>query len=52
LTVLGKQKFAKGGEITVINTPPSGVSSSLGIALISSDAGLTISPNAKGISLG
>ncbi len=51
LTLAGKQAFAKGGEITIIYTPPTGVSSEAGVPLDSSDAELTISTKGTGISL-
>ena len=35
-----KQKFAKGGRITVIATPPGGVSSAAGVALDGNDEGV------------
>ncbi len=52
LTILGNQKFAKGGEITVITTPPNGVDSEAGVALLSSDTRFTITASAKHITLG
>jgi hypothetical protein len=49
LTVVGKQSFAKGGQITVIATPPSGVSSTTGDFLAANDTVFTILPKASGI---
>ncbi len=54
-----KQKFAKGGQITVIAAPPGGVSSAAGVALDGNDEGVagddgvfTILANARGITRG
>jgi len=54
-----KQKFAKGGRITVIAPPPGGVSSAAGVALDGNDEGVagddgvfTILANAGGITRG
>ena len=44
LTLQGKQTFAKGGQLTVIYSPPSGVSSASEVPLASSDATFTIPP--------
>ena len=52
LTLAGKQTFAKGGEITVVYSPPDGVSSASGVALDPDDAAFTIQPGAKGITPG
>ena len=49
LTIVGKQIFAKGGQITVIATPPSGVSSATGYFLAANDTVFTILPKARGI---
>ncbi len=48
LTIKGKQTFAKGGQITVINSPPTGVSSADGVLLAGSTE-FTISPTARRI---
>ena len=47
LTILGKQKFAQGGQISVIASPPYGVASEAGVPLIANDAIFTISPRAR-----
>jgi streptogramin lyase len=52
LNLAGKQTFAKGGQITVIYSPPNGVSSASGVALDSNDATFTVQPRAKGITAG
>jgi streptogramin lyase len=53
LTIRGKQKFPKGGQITVIGLPPSGVRDTSGEFLDGgSNAVFTISPKAKGITGG
>jgi len=52
LTLLSKQAFAKGGEITVIYSPPGGVSSVDGTPLSSDDAKFTIAPKGKGVTAG
>jgi hypothetical protein len=49
LTIQGKPKFANGGQITIINAPPSGVSSATGDFLAAIDTVFTILPNARGI---
>ena len=49
LTIQGKQAFTKGGEITVIYSPPNGVSSTGGVPLESSDAEFLISTKGTGI---
>ena len=46
LNVSSSKPFAKGGEIMI-----SGVTNQAGVALSSSDTTLTISPNAKGITV-
>ena len=51
LTLVGKQEFAKGGELTVIYVPPTGVSSASEVPLASSDARLTIQRKGTGITL-
>ena len=57
LTLVGKQTFAAGGQITLISSPPSGISSAQGIFLDGNKDGVPgdnatfkILPNAKGIS--
>ncbi len=52
LTIQGKQKFPKGGQIAVITSPPDGVASEAGVFLDASDPVFTILPNAKGITPG
>jgi hypothetical protein len=52
LMLQGNQKFAKGGQLTVIYSPPSGVSSSNNVPLASSDASFTINPKGTGITPG
>ena len=56
LLLSGKQAFAHGGKITVISTPPGGVSSAAGVLLDGNDEGqpgdngtFTIRPRARGI---
>jgi len=49
LTLAGKQKFPKGGQITVIASPPGGVENTSGVFL-APNAILTISPGGKAIS--
>jgi hypothetical protein len=49
LTIVGKQRFVKGGQITVIATPPSGVSSTTGDFLAANDTVFIILPKASGI---
>jgi hypothetical protein len=49
LTMLGKPKFTKGGQIRVIAAPPNGVSSASGVALGANDTVFTILPKARGI---
>jgi hypothetical protein len=49
LTMQGKPKFTKGGQIRVIATPPNGVSSASGVALGANDTVFTILPKARGI---
>ena len=51
LTLLSKQAFAKGGEITVIYAPPTGVSDADDTPLSSDDATLTIAKKGTGITL-
>jgi hypothetical protein len=49
LKVNGKNLFAKGGQLTILSSPPNGVSSAAGVYLSSSSLSFTISPNAKSI---
>jgi hypothetical protein len=56
LSVIGKQAFATGGQITVIASPPNGVSSASGALLDGNNEGIagdngvfTILPKANGI---
>jgi hypothetical protein len=49
LTILGKQKFTHGGQISVIVSSPNGVASEADVPLNASDTIFTISPNAKRI---
>jgi sugar lactone lactonase YvrE len=49
LTLVGKQLFAQGGQITVIAAPPSGVSGASGGFLAASDTVFTILPKAAGV---
>jgi hypothetical protein len=49
LTLMGKQTFAQGGQITVIATPPGGVSSTTGDFLAANDTVFTILPKATGV---
>jgi hypothetical protein len=50
LKLAGKQKLPKGGQITVIGSPPSGVENTSGIFLAANGV-FTISPGGKGITL-
>ena len=52
LTLAGKQMFAQGGQITVIATPPNGVSDATGDFLAANDTVFTILPKARGIRTG
>ena len=52
LTIKGKPTFAKGGQIKVIYSPPSGVSSEAGIPLDASDTEFTILPKATRVTPG
>ena len=52
LYIQGNPKFAKGGEITVIYSPPGGVSSEGKVPLDASDSEFTILRKASGINLG
>jgi hypothetical protein len=52
LTLVGKQTFAKGGQITVIYAPPGGVTSAQGVPLSPSDASFTIQPKATAVTPG
>jgi hypothetical protein len=52
LTIKGKQKFAHGGQISVIASPPDGVASAAGVLLNASDTMFTILPKAKRITSG
>jgi hypothetical protein len=52
LTSTPLKTFAKGGQITVIYTPPNGVSSAAGVPLSAADSTFTISQNAKSIKPG
>jgi hypothetical protein len=49
LTIRGKPKFARGGRIKVIASPPNGVRSAAGVLLDASDTVFTIMPKARGI---
>jgi hypothetical protein len=51
LTIKKAAPFAKGGRITIINTPPNGVSSAGGAPLATVDTDLNISPKAKVIKI-
>ena len=52
LTLLGKQTFAKGGQLKVIYSPPTGVSSASEVPLASGDATFTIRPKGTAITPG
>jgi hypothetical protein len=52
LKVIGKNPFAKGGQIKIVTSSPTGVSSQLGVALSSSYNSFRITPIAKQITLG
>ncbi len=52
LMLQGKQTFAKGGQLTVIYAPPTGVSSASEVPLASSDATFTIQPKGTAITPG
>ena len=52
LSIQGKPTFAKGGQIKVIYSPPSGVSSEAGIPLDASDTEFTILPKATRVTPG
>ncbi len=49
LTIMGKQAFAKGGQITVNATPPDGVSSATGDFLATNDTVFNILAKAKSV---
>ena len=49
LTVKGKPNFAKGGQIVITASAPSGVASAVGELLETSDTHFTISPKAKAV---
>jgi len=49
LTLAGKQKFPKGGQVTVIASPPSGVENTSGVFLAANGI-FTISPGGRVIS--
>jgi hypothetical protein len=49
LKVSGKNPFAKGGTLTIVSSPPSGVSSQAGVFLGSGTVAFRISNNAKSI---
>jgi hypothetical protein len=49
LTIQGKPKFTKGGQIKVVAASPTGVSSAAGVLLDSNDTVFTILPKAMGI---
>ena len=49
LTIKGKNPFAKGGHLTIVASPPNGVSSQAGVFLSASTLSFKISANAKGI---
>jgi streptogramin lyase len=51
LTIIGKNPFAMGGQITIVGSPPNGVRSQAGAFLGSSDIVLSVGKNAKGITL-
>ena len=51
LKIIGKNPFAKGGQIAIVVSPPTGVTSQLGVPLNSSFKLLAISANAKQITL-
>jgi hypothetical protein len=52
LTIIGKNPFAKGGQLTIVNSQPNGVSSQAGAFLSSSSLSFKISANAKVITPG
>ena len=52
LTIIGKNPFAKGGQLTIVNSQPNGVSSQAGAFLSSSFLSFNISANAKAITPG
>jgi hypothetical protein len=47
-----KKTFAKGGQVTIVATPPGGVASASGLLLEASDTGFTIRAKATGIAPG
>jgi hypothetical protein len=49
LTIKGKNPFAKGGQLTIVTSPPNGVSSQAGVFPTSSSFSFKISANAKTI---
>jgi hypothetical protein len=49
LTIVGKQAFASAGQITVVATPPGGVSDAAGDLLAADDTVFNILPKAAGI---
>ena len=49
LKVSGKNPFTKGGQLTIVSSPPNGVSSQAGVFLGSSTVAFRISNNAKSI---
>jgi hypothetical protein len=46
LTLLGNQTFPKGGQITIVAAPPSGVESAAGVFLVGVTQ-FTVSPGAR-----
>jgi hypothetical protein len=52
LKVRGTNPFAKGGTLTIVASPPTGVSSQAGVFLSSTDTVLRIANNARSIMLG
>jgi hypothetical protein len=52
LMIQGKAKFTDGGTLTVIYSPPGGVSSAENVALPAADADFTIAPKGTGIAPG
>jgi hypothetical protein len=52
LTITGKPKFAKGGQIKVMASPPNGVRSEAGVLLDAKDTVFTILAKARGIAPG
>jgi hypothetical protein len=49
MTIQGKQKFAKGGQVSIIASANGGLTSTSGVPVEASNTEFTILPRAKGI---